>query len=81
MKVLELIRTEQRIEDLDYKEALKITIDGKSVFSVSDGEPEDSNLSRDFGDCFDVISLMEKMYNAGKSGIEVTFETVASDDM
>lgn len=37
-------------------------------------EPEDSNLSRSFNSCYNVSTLLEKFYNLGKEGKEVTFE-------
>lgn len=57
----------------DYRGALKISIDGKDVLSFMDGEPEDANLSRDFSDGYSVLSLMERAFNLGKEGYEVTF--------
>ena len=51
MKIIMKSLTEQGVEDRDYRDAIEIFIDGKRVFSVGDGEPEDSNLGRDFSDC------------------------------
>lgn len=52
----------------DYRNALKIEIDGKRVFSVCDGQPEDSNLSRAFNDCYSIPDLLKRAYEAGKNG-------------
>ncbi len=35
----------------DYRYTLTIDIDGREAFRVSDGEPEDATLNRDFNDC------------------------------
>lgn len=64
----------------DYRSRLSIEIDGKSVFLVRDGEPEDSNLSRDFSDCYSIVDLMERAYEAGKNGEEFEVERVGGED-
>ncbi len=81
MKVIEKVRSEKAIMESDFRSAIHIFIDDKQVFSVGDGEPEDSNLSRDFSDCYSIVSLMEKMYQAGKSGEDVEFIYEDSDDI
>ena len=64
--------SEKGLENRDYKNILTILIDGVERFSVMDGEPEDSNLNRDFNDCWNVPDLMRSAYEAGKNG--ETFE-------
>lgn len=51
-----------------------IIVDGEKVFDVGDGEPEDNTLGRNFNDCFGIPDLLQKAYNAGKSGeqLEIT---------
>ena len=70
MKVEQKTRTNDELEDFDYRDRLEILIDGKSVFEVWDGEPEDSNLSRDFNDCFSIVDLMKHSHQAGLDGEE-----------
>ena len=70
MEVKVLKCSEKQLEDRDYRDILEIYINGKRVFSVGDGEPEDSNLSRDFNDCWKVTDLMRQAYDAGKNGEE-----------
>jgi len=53
---------------------ISIVADGKRIFSVHDGEPEDNNTGRNFQDCISVASLMEEAYKAGKSGEDWEFE-------
>lgn len=58
----------------EYRQFYEIEIDGTQVFSVGDGEPEDSNLSRDFNDVFAIPDLMRRVYEAGQQGEELFFE-------
>ena len=74
MKVEIISLTEEEVAKRDYRDVLKITVDGKKVFWVSDGELEDANLSRDFNDCWKISRLMEKAYEAGKNGETFTIE-------
>ena len=67
--IVEIISlTEEAIKERDYCDAIKIEIDGKAVFSVYDGEPEDNTLNRNFNDCRKINNLMQKAYDAGKAG-------------
>jgi hypothetical protein len=72
-----LVRTvslnEEGMENNDFQDGIIITFDDKKVFSVVDGEPEDNNLSRNFGDCYSILELLEQAYNAGKNGEDWTF--------
>ncbi|AUR92278.1 hypothetical protein NVP1170O_165 [Vibrio phage 1.170.O._10N.261.52.C3] len=81
IKVMERSRTEEAIEEYDYRDAYEITQDGKSIFKVSDGEPEDSNLCRDFSDVYSVGDLLKKFYQLGKDGIEVEFDSEQVDEL
>ena len=74
-------RDDTVMEDYDYRDAMEIYIGDKRVFRVSDGEPEDSNLSRDFSDCYSVQGLMKQCYELGKSGVEVMFTSEESDEV
>ena len=65
MKLEFITRTDEEIANCDYRDAFHIKINNKTVFRVSDGEPEDSNLSRDFNDIYDLPSIIENVYNAG----------------
>lgn len=57
----------------DDREAIEITFDDKLVFSAYDGEPEDSTLSRNFADCYDILDLLQQVYKLGQEGKEVVF--------
>lgn len=61
-------------EDKEYYEweTLEIEVDGEKVFSVFTGENEDNTLTRNFSDCYNVSSLMEMAFEAGKRGEELT---------
>ena len=81
MKVIETYRSEAAQENCDYRNALEIKINGKVVFYVSDGEPEDATISRDFSDCHSVVNLMRQSYEAGKNGEEFEVEGIESDEI
>lgn len=81
MKVEVIYRSEEQSERYDYRGAVEIRIDGKKVFKVSDGEPEDSNLSRDFSDVYSVPALLAKAYQAGLDGETFEITKVDSDDI
>ena len=70
MKVEIKSLTDEAIDKRDYRDILEITINGKTVFSVFDGELEDANLRRDFNDCWKISDLMQLAYDAGKNGEE-----------
>jgi hypothetical protein len=72
MKVEMVTRSEAEQEECDFRDEVIIKIDGVQKFQVQDGEPEDSNLSRDFSDCYSIVELMELAHAAGKAG--ETFE-------
>lgn len=58
----------------DYRSEIIITEDGKKIFEVNDGEPEDNTLHRNFSSCHSVIDILKKMYEYGQSGTVVKFE-------
>lgn len=62
MKITEEIET---FGSYDERQRYTVFVDGEEVFSVHDGEPEDSNLNRDFSDCLSVASLMQDAYDRG----------------
>jgi hypothetical protein len=75
MKVEITTRAEEFYDEYDYRNFCRITVNGKEEFSVSDGEPEDSNLSRDFSEVHNIDALMEMAYAAGmnKEKLEFTY--------
>ena len=81
MKVTMKSLTEEAIERRDYRDVLTISIDGKKEFSVSDGEPEDATLGRDFNDCWSIGDLMEKAYKAGAAGESFEMEAIEVDEI
>lgn len=66
--------------DEDYRSGLEIKVNDKEIFSVSDGEPEDSNLNRDFNDCYKIPELMKMAYEAGKAGEEFIVENIEENE-
>ena len=81
MKVDLIVRSWEARENCDFRSAVVITVDEKEEFSVHDGEPEDSNIGRDFSDVMKIPYLMELAYNAGKNGEEFTVDKSESDDL
>ena len=77
MKVEQVKSSEKFYSEKNYRNFLKICVDGETHAEFLDGEPEDGNLSRDYSDCYSIVSLMESAYNAGKNGEE--FETVSRE--
>lgn len=65
-----------RRDDCDGYSDVEVVIDGVAEFSVNyDPDcPEDNTLDRNFNDCNNIISLLEKVYKAGKNGDTVTFD-------
>lgn len=51
--------------------------EGKDILSVgfSEGEPEDMSLYRDLSDAYDIADLVEKAYELGRKGVDVSFES------
>ena len=81
MKVTVKSLTDKGQERRNYRNIMGIEIDGKYKFRVYDGEPEDSNLSRDFNDCWGIPNLMKEAYEAGKKGEEFIIEEIELDEI
>lgn len=60
--------SDEEFERRDYRDFLIIEVDGEQMFKVMDGEPEDSNLARDFNDCCKIPDLLKLAHQAGKAG-------------
>lgn len=66
MEVIETSLSEEEMANRDYdRDVLKLNINGKQVFRVMDGEPEDATLSRDFNDCWKIVELLALAHKAG----------------
>ena len=61
-------------ENSDGAEANRMLIDGKEVCSVYPLYecPEDAIIGRDLISCREIYALMERAYNAGRAGDELT---------
>ena len=81
MDVIVITRTAEEIEECDYRDALHIHINGERVFRVTDGEPEDSNMSRDFADVHNIGKLLALAHDAGVKGEEFTITYKESADI
>ncbi len=82
MKVQVISRSDEAKESCDYRGAMKITIDGKDVLKISEGEPEDMVLYRDLEDVYEIPDLLKLAYEAGKNGDDFEIlESIYSDDI
>ena len=79
MEVTIITLSDEGLESRDWRDAYAIKFDGKTVFSVGDGEPEDNNISRNFNDVYSIPTLLKQMYKLGKSGERVTIKTIQVD--
>ena len=62
------IRTIDGSYENDWSASYEVLIDGETVLSVGDGEPEDNNLSRNFSDILSLEDIFVKIHEAGKTG-------------
>lgn len=62
-----------------HNDFLTIKIDGKVVFNVFDGEPEDNTLSTNFLDCYNIPKLLKRAFTAGKLDGELILKDVEVD--
>lgn len=67
-------RNEEELEKCDWHDKFEIFINGKEVFSVYDGEPENNNIARNFNDVYKIIDIIKMAYEAGKNGEELTID-------
>lgn len=74
-------RPAKEVEGYDGREAMAINIDGKEVFRVMDGEPEDSNLCRDFSDCYKLPKILKKVFDAGKAGETFSLKRIKDENL
>jgi len=84
MKITVTNRSEKAMEKCDYRNAIEYKIETKKEevsLEFYDGEPEDSNLSRDFSDVYCIPDIIAMAYEAGKNGEEIEFINVDSDDI
>jgi hypothetical protein len=85
MKVKITHRSEEKLEDYDYRGAVEYEItddEGKKLtLSFFDGEPEDSNLSRDFNDVYSIGDLINLAFWAGERGETLLVEETESDEI
>lgn len=72
MKIVETITT----FDDGCKQSLEIAIDYKTHILFRDGEPEDSNISRDFNDVMKITDFMKLAYEAGVRGESFEVEII-----
>lgn len=55
--------------------------EGKRLMCVgfAEGEPEDMTLNRDLNDVYSIADLVEKAYELGRKGVDVSFESTTEE--
>lgn len=66
MEVTIKTRSDKEIEECEYRDKIEIYINRELVFEAHDDEPEDSNLSRSFSDCYNIPVLLKRAFEEGK---------------
>jgi len=62
------------------RQSMTVEVNNQVVFEVSEGEPEDRTLLRDFKDCAKVPALMMQFHAAGRAGINVDLKVVGTPE-
>lgn len=62
------VKVEERSSTDGDGDRISVSVDGRPVFSIGSGEPEDMSLGRDLNDAYSVPKLLEKAHAAGKAG-------------
>lgn len=67
---MKIVTTHYTGNDYGEGESLLIEIDGKEVFDISGGEPEDNTLGRDLNFAFSIPDVLTQAFELGKKGGE-----------
>lgn len=75
MKIEESLLTNQGIDENHEWAEYKLFIDNKEVFTVKHdtNSPEDNTLFTNFKDCYNIMTLLQQVYEAGKNNVQVEF--------
>lgn len=75
MKIEESFLTNQGIDKNHEWAEYKLFIDNKEVFAVKHdtNTPEKNTLFDNFKDCYNIISILKQVYEAGKNNVELEF--------
>ena len=79
MKVQTVTLDEASSAKREGKGAFAINIDGKCVFTLWEGEPEDMCLWRDLSDVLNIPALMKMAYDAGVAGEKFDLEATEAN--
>jgi len=72
--------TDEALKQRGYCDTMRIAINGTRRFKVSDGEPEDANLSRDFNDYWSIPEMMREAHAAGERGEDFVIKELRFDE-
>lgn len=75
MKIEESLLTNQGIDENHEWAEYKLFIDDKEVFTVKHdtNTPEENTLFYNFKDCYNMISILKQVYEAGRNNVELEF--------
>ena len=75
MKIQESFLTNQGLNKEHEWAEYKLFMDNKEVFSVKHdtNNPEDNTLFTNFKDCYNIVTLLQQVYEAGKNNVQVEF--------
>ena len=79
MEITTITLSDIGLEARDWQGTYAIKFDDKTIFEVWDGEPEDNNISRNFNDIYSIPKLLQQVYEIGKRGEELSFNTIQVD--
>lgn len=81
MKIEIMSLTDEACRERDYSQVVQIEFDGKKVFKVFDGEPEDNTISRNFSDIHNLADLFQKAFDAGARGEALEIIDTEDDEL
>ena len=81
MKITITSLTKKGLKDRDYRDVVKISVEGGPTLEFFDGEPEDNNMGRNFNDVYQIGELLNKVYQAGKLDEGFEFDEILVDEM
>lgn len=80
MKVTQITRVSDEHGSDSWLELTVSTEAGTSSVSFGEGEPEDMYLFRDLSDAYNIETLVQLAYEAGKRGEEYFYEEIEEED-
>lgn len=81
MGKIEVVLMSEDLEyERDYRSGIRIKFNDTDAFEVVDGEAEDNSLSRNFHDCYKIGTMLQQVYDLGRSGEELEYLVTVADN-